>query len=220
MNTNTSDTQDQSTQMVNVPQVTITIHNQSGHLTVVEPIPTAIAIIKEQVEKFGKWLYVGNNRFKLDPKDPSSLTKLETVLSASPVTPTVRVTGALRGGAPKVTKVKEIKEKVTKAKKPKVIKEKIAKVNKPKVTKKSKVNHTTDKAIVDLGTVQLPIPEVAETQIGISDDPVNISLEPNQTLLCAFVLDRSTKAVVYLGDTNLTKKFINHIGSALLEVTK
>lgn len=102
-------------QMNTETQVTIRIHSIHGDNRVVETIDNAMGILKEQVEKFGKWIYVGKRRFRLDPHSAVSMNQLREAITA---TPQVQVTGSLRGGRPDFTAMtlKELKAEAKAAK--------------------------------------------------------------------------------------------------------
>jgi hypothetical protein len=84
-------------------EVTISINSSSGDDKIVTNVAEAVKILKEQVSKFGKWLYVGKQRFRLDPNSDSSLKSLAEAITS---TPRVRVTGSLRGGEPSLKELR------------------------------------------------------------------------------------------------------------------
>lgn len=82
-------------------EIEIRIHSQNGDDRRICGVADAVSILTEQVKKYGKWVYVGTNRFRLDPDSDESVGTLQETLSEE-TTRVVHVTGSLRGGSPEL----------------------------------------------------------------------------------------------------------------------
>jgi hypothetical protein len=88
-------------------EVRLCTNSANGDDRIITTISGAVTRLKEEVEKFGKWIYVGKKRFRLDPKSAASVESLKQELTR---TPTARVTGSLRGGSTETMTLKELKK--------------------------------------------------------------------------------------------------------------